>query len=303
VIILAPILSQDEFLTCLLQEYAAASESTCMSLGRKLRLDDAIRREPAMRWQGPLVFHILFAAATAAIAFSDSPRNPDGPTKQQAVMLVGGIWLVIGVAIEVALRHKEQFELQLLPGAVRLKNWSQDVLLIEPEIVGGRIGWFSDQISLRSGNNSCTIRLSQFNKHKQAAIIEHCSQFLTNEQQALFGREWAERYYRLLAPRKPPKSNPLHLLIVLTTTFAVGTLVLVTAVEYCVAHGAAPSGHNMRWSYLAWFVCFGFWGGLLTMLCWREQREENQLLISKIASTSTAAPVGSAAKPSAERAW
>jgi hypothetical protein len=221
-------------------------------------------------------------------------------------MGIGGLWLILGVLAELGVRFSQNFELQLLPGAVRLKTWWREVLLIEPEVVGGRIGRLTDEIRLREGKQQATISLGWFaNPRERAAIIEHCSQFLTVEQQASFGREWSDRYYKLLTPRKPAKSNPWHLLIAVVLTFVFGTAVLVYCCEFCVANGEAynRAGVHMRSFYAVWFgVCLFFTG--LSVRVWLVERSKKnaQLLISKIASTSTAAPVGSAANPSAERA-
>ncbi|WP_254509300.1 hypothetical protein [Anatilimnocola floriformis] len=197
----------------------------------------------------------------AVILFCEAAPGREAP-KEPLLVLIGGLWVLVGVATELSMRFSQSFELQLLPGGVRLKSWWRDELLIEPEVVGGRIR-LTDEITLREGKKRATICLGWFTDRRiRAAIVEHCSQFLTNEQQAEFGRDWSTRYHRLLTCRKP--TNPYHLLVFYTIVFAIGSVVLMSYIEYVVAQGATtgPQGHHLRWAYAGWLVACLFFGGL-----------------------------------------
>jgi hypothetical protein len=136
---------------------------------------------------------------------------------------------------------------------VRVKKWWCDELLVEPEIVGGRIQW--NEIQLRAGERNATINLGWLDtRREQAAVVEHCSQFLSTEQQAAYGSDWSQRYHRLLTPPKP--TCPLRLLRVFGITYGIGMLILILAVEWMVATYSVemPIGESPRWLYQAWFV-------------------------------------------------
>ncbi len=264
-----------------------------------------------MRWNAQLIFSAYVALIAASVAFGTQAQTP--VERLRALLWLSGMWVVGTVGMELLLRSRLAFELHLLPGAVRLKTWRRNILLIEPEIVGGCIDEFRNQIKLRAGAQTATIRLGWFSRRgsERAAIVEHCSQFLTAEQQAEFGPKWAEQYYQLLTPRKPPqpqKLNPWHTLLALALGYAFTTSVLAYNLEYCIQNGLThtTSGMHLRYCHLIWFGVYTLFGCLIIPLyvaeSWKSRRENDQLLISKIASTSTAAPVGSAANPSAERA-
>lgn len=233
-----------------------------MTLGRILRIEGELLRSPRDRWQARLWMHAFVAIFPAIIAFSPS-RSPEAPSRAEALLVVTGLWIAAGVQIEYAMRFRANFEVQLLPGAVRVKKWSRDELLIEPEVVGGRIAW--NQIRLRAGERSASIGLGWFNSRQdRAAIIEHCSQFLTAEQQAAYGHEWARQYHKLLAAPKPPKPPTVHgMLRTIGITYLIGFAICLVTLEPMIAYGVSETkgGVSLRMIYAIWtatcvFFCF-----------------------------------------------
>lgn len=242
-----------------------------MSHGRKLRIDQGLRREPAARWQAPLLMHSLCAVGIGMIAFNPPPANQEGMTQPQALLFLISGWVLLGVLLECLFRFTTSFEVQLLAGAVRVKNWWRDELLIEPEIVGGRITWLNE-IRLRAGERSASIRLGWFPKRQeQAAVIEHCSQFLSPEQQAAYGHEWAKRFHRLITPAKPPTARGM--LWSFGITYGIGWLLIIACCESMIASGVEENLHGgpLRLYYLAWTI-MGAFLGLLVFFIHRAER-------------------------------
>jgi len=228
-----------------------------MTLGRILRIDGELRRSNG-RWQIPLVLHGLFAFGMSQAVFS--------PPNDAVILIVLASWIACGVALECWLRFLLHYEVQLLPGAVRMKKWWCDELLIEPEVVSGRISW-SNVIHLRAGERQARIDLDWFqNRQDRAAIVEHCSQFLAAEQQAAHGHEWAKRYNQLLSPPKPPKRpTAREMLRTIGITYVICLAILIACLEPAIAQGLTNEGLSFRWCYVVITgVCVMF-SGLLAV--------------------------------------
>jgi hypothetical protein len=245
-----------------------------MTLGRILRIESELLRSPRDRRKARLLMHAFFAMFTAVIAFSPAP-NPKAPRPADVLLLSTGLWIAASVQIEYSLRFRANFEVQLLPGAVRVKKWGRDELLIEPEVVGGRVAW--NQIQLRAGDRSASIGLGWFNSRQdRAAVIEHCSQFLSAEQQAAYGHEWARQYYKLLTARKPPKPPTTRALLrTIGITYGACLLFLVICFEPLIANGITKfeAGVPFRQTYVALTLVVALLTCLLTVGQWLEQRK------------------------------
>lgn len=243
-----------------------------MSHGRKLRIDQGFQREPYARWLLPLMVHVMCAGLFGFIAFAPSPPPQEDFNKPGILLFIGGIWVISGVSLEGLIRFAQSFEVQLLPGAVRVKKWWCDELLIEPEVVGGRINWLNE-IRLRAGERSAVLSLGWFHKpQEQAAIIEHCSQFLSAEQQAAHGYEWAQRFHRLITPAKPPTARGM--LRSFGITYGIGWLLIIACCESMIACGVEENlkGGPLRLYYLAWTM-MGAFLGLLVYCIHRAERQ------------------------------
>lgn len=183
------------------------TELAPQKLGRIIRLDAKLRESPAAPWIATAGLHGLFALCVAMViatgvleTHQPRPDSPEDAEWWQLFVFTAITWLLLGVGLKLLFFWQTSFELQLLPGAVRITKWGRTTLLIEPEVVGGNI---IDRIHLRAGQVSSSIPLYCLNQlEEKAAVIEHCSQFLSAEQQARDGRRWARLYYRLIT-RKP----------------------------------------------------------------------------------------------------
>jgi hypothetical protein len=232
-----------------------------MAGGRILRIDHhyAFCRSPRGRWSA----HASVAVFVALIG-AQNIGSPEGLILQQCLQLVATC-VVVAVLLEFWLRYVTSFEVQLLPGAIRVSKWWCDELLIEPEVVGGRIAW--NQIRLRARDRSASIGLGWFNSRQdRAAIIEHCSQFLTAEQQAAYGHEWARRYHQLLSARKPPAPATLRgMLCTIWITYFIGLAICLASLEPLIACGITETngGVSFRMIYAIWTATCVFFSFLL----------------------------------------
>jgi|GEM_PF-5076787 len=73
-----------------------------MTLGRTLRIDDGLRRDPNARWQVPLFIHTLFAGVTGMTAFLPPPVQRETNDLDPRALALGMVvlWVFSGVLIE-----------------------------------------------------------------------------------------------------------------------------------------------------------------------------------------------------------
>jgi hypothetical protein len=239
-----------------------------VKLGRILHLDRTLSRSPCAWWEAHLIVHGFFGllVSLCAVGVYDEPENA-----VLAYMLVvfGLTWLGTTLLMELLIRQNAVFELQLLPSGIRLTNLDGTVELIEPEIVGGKWSRWWQLIKLREGKQEVMIPLSRFrHNHERAAIIEHCSQFLSPKQQAEFGPEWTRAFYELITPAK---ANLRRLLLVMVPVVGLG-IVGVVAITEGVLWAYPESGEGVRRAYLLMPIWFGLLFSPLAWECYAERR-------------------------------
>jgi hypothetical protein len=242
-----------------------------ITLGRALRLDQKVERDPTRRFAqrcvlfGPLA--ILLPCLAGSLLFK--------PENRGIVAAYFGMFAAPPILLELSNRWKSSYELQLLPYGVRHSVWGLTTELIEPEIVGGRWLRWTQKIRLRAGNQEASISLLNFShRGDRAAIIEHCSQFLSPQQQAEFGREWSKAYYEIITP---PKLNVLRTLAICGAFYVLGCC-FVIAITECILwrfpDAILRTGGSLRTSYLGLAllpVGLAALIGLLTAIHWLEK--------------------------------
>lgn len=239
------------------------NETTPQKLGRIIRIDQKLRETPAVGlWVMSTVLHGLLGLVVITAVLGNNHPDSEPPTAA-ALVALAAMWLAIGTGLELTLLWARTFELQLLPSAVHVTKWGRTVKLIQPQIVGGSL--WNDVIRLQAGQVSASISLNSLNQREdKAAVVEHCSQFLSAEQQARYGRRWAERYYRLITPVKPPSA--MHVLRLTLVCFVVGGMVLAGVCEpllWYFPDAQLKGGQSPRWSYLGWTAMAGLFAAMI----------------------------------------
>jgi uncharacterized integral membrane protein len=115
------------------------------------------------------------------------------------------LWVVFAAAALFTSRHDRSYRLRLLADGARRTQYNRTINWRGPHIVRPQSLTTSRLITLKSPDirQRLTLNLNHFNKPDRIALIEHCSLFLTPEQQAQHGKQWARLHARLLAPPKP----------------------------------------------------------------------------------------------------
>jgi hypothetical protein len=241
-------------------------ETAPQKLGRIIRLQRRVKMSPQAMRGTAIVVHSVLAMVMLVMLFywrwlPESDMLP-------AIVMMSIYWLLACVGLLQG-SWARSFELQLLPGAVQITKWGRTTLLIEPEVIGGRVG---NVICLRSGEITASIPVYALPQmHDRAAVVEHCSQFLSPEQQALYGSDWAKQYCRLITPRKP--ADPLHTLVVVAICFAIGGAVLVGCYEYIAWRFPGEIRQPaFRIAYVGWFGFAAMFTGLPAAALWRKRR-------------------------------
>ena len=99
-------------------------------------------------------------------------------------------------------RLHRSYRLRLLPDGLRLTEFHR-TSNCEPQIVKPELlpRMFRIRLSAAGARQPLDLALKYFEPSDQLAIIEHCSLYLTPEQQVQHGKEWVQCHARLL--RRP----------------------------------------------------------------------------------------------------
>lgn len=151
-----------------------------------------LRYEPHTQSAAFLGGFLLFAALAAAVGTQVSPFN--------IFTLFALIPLIFAVVVEI---NDRRYRLRLLPQGLRVTDCGSTTNLHSPEIKNPQAIGTCLELRLRSGDRELELRLSKFSRHDRALIVEHCSQFLTAEQQAEWGERWARKHAEWQKPPKP----------------------------------------------------------------------------------------------------
>lgn len=264
-----------------------------MSAGRVFHLDQPFRDDSRATWfarclgRAALLGLPLLALWLAPL----SPREADDllpPAwfKAFAALAIFLLWCVI----ELAMWHALYFELRLLPDGIQLSSWGRTRTIIEPRIVAAyglhpRGFIFLDDAGASASWSSLflrtTICLSHFSRRQdKAAIVAHCSQFLTPEQQSRHGKHWANVYYSLIAPPKPQPHGIKRLMIAITATAALGELILIGVVETLICQFSGEfmlnNGLPTRRLYGMWLIGNAVFAAVVGVATWLGNRTLGQ---------------------------
>lgn len=102
-------------------------------------------------------------------------------------------------------RNFRTHKLRLLPSGVRVTENQQTTNWLDPEIARPQSLKNRSAILLSSADHKrpLEIELKYYELADQLAIIEHCSRFLSPEQQVQHGKDWIQFHAKLIAPPKP----------------------------------------------------------------------------------------------------
>lgn len=153
------------------------------------------------------------------------------------VFFIGLASLSIWQAVRVRIRERA-FKLRLLPDGLRVVDRGKTTTLRNPTIESaGRL----QRIILKQGEQQIDLDLEHFAFRDQAILLEHCSQFLTTEQQAAHGAKWARRYAWLITP--PKQQNLLDLWKIICIGVVISLLISPYFIEITRIHfplGVSP---------------------------------------------------------------
>jgi hypothetical protein len=115
------------------------------------------------------------------------------------------LWVAFAGVVLHTSRRERSYRVRLLADGVRRTQNNRTLNFREPQIARPQSLTTHYRITLTSPDlkQRLTLKLNEFDKLDQLALIEHCSQFLTPEQQIQHGKQWARLHARLLAPPKP----------------------------------------------------------------------------------------------------
>ena len=140
-------------------------------------------------------------------------------------------WLLIAVVVQFDERWARTFRVRLLPDGIRITRWNRTFDFVDPAIVQPQNPMSFRTIVLHSGTQKLQLPLFRFKRHEQAILLEHCSQFLTPQQQRTCGQQWARRYATLITDGKPKPVDLLSIWNVITVCMVVCILVVPLILE------------------------------------------------------------------------
>lgn len=201
------------------------------------------------------------------------------------VALFASFWLLMSVVVYFDERWARTFRVRLLPAGIRITRWNRTIEVSEPIVLRPEQLGNNRTIVLRSGQQKLLLPLLRFKRREQAILLEHCSQFLTPEQQRTCGQQWARRYAALITDGKPKHVDLLSIWNVITACMVVCILVVPLILESQRAGFTTqewwrePEVRRLLLTSLAGVVAFGplFFAGLwaLDWLSRRYPRKES----------------------------
>jgi hypothetical protein len=147
------------------------------------------------------------------------------------VALFASFWLVMAIVVYFDERWARTFRVRLLPDGIRITRWNRTFDFSEPAIVQPQNPLSLRTIVLQSGKQKLQLPLLRFKRREQAILLEHCSQFLTPQQQRTCGQQWARRYAALITDGKPKPVDLLSIWNVITACMVVSILVVPLILE------------------------------------------------------------------------
>lgn len=157
---------------------------------------------------------------------------PAAGTRALAVVApFAGFWIVGAIAVYFDERWARTFRVRLLPAGIRVTRWNRTIEVAEPTVLRPEQLANCRNITLQSGQQKLQLPLFRFKSREQAILLEHCSQFLTPEQQRKRGKQWAQRYAALITDGKPKPVDLLSIWNVITVCMVVCILVVPLILE------------------------------------------------------------------------